>query len=75
MTIRAFRVFVIAVACALSLASDVGFASPSSFVRVLSDQDVETYKQMFAAAANGERDRVIAFAATIKNRSLMGHVA
>ena len=75
MTIRVLRVLVIAASCALSLSSDVGFAAPSSFVRVLSDQDVETYKQMFAAAANGERDRVIALASPVKNRSLMGHVA
>jgi len=75
MTIRVLRVFVIAASLAFSLASDVSFASPNSFLRVLSDQDVETYKQMFAAAANGERDRVIALASTVKNRSLMGHVA
>jgi soluble lytic murein transglycosylase-like protein len=75
MTIRVLRALVIAASCALSLSSDVSFAAPSSFVRVLNDQDVETYKQMFAAAANGERDRVIALASTVKNRSLMGHVA
>jgi hypothetical protein len=75
MTIRVLRVLVIAASCALSLSSDVSLAAPSSFVRVLSDQDVETYKQMFAAAANGERDRVIALSSTVKNRSLMGHVA
>ncbi len=75
MTIRVLRVLVIAASCALSLSSDVGIAASNSFVRVLSDQDVDTYKQMFAAAANGERDRVIALASTVKNRSLMGHVA
>lgn len=75
MTIRVLRVLVIAASCALSLSSDVSLAAPSSFVRVLSDQDVETYRQMFAAAGKGERDRVIALAPKIKNRSLMGHVA
>ncbi|MEQ1865037.1 MAG: lytic transglycosylase domain-containing protein [Micropepsaceae bacterium] len=75
MTIRVLRVLVIAASCALSLSSDVSLAAPSTFIRVLSDEDVETYKQMFAAAANGERDRVIALSSAVKNRSLMGHVA
>jgi soluble lytic murein transglycosylase len=76
MATRVLRVFVIAVSCALSLSSDAGLAAaPSSFVRVLSDQDVATYKQMFAAAGNGERDLVIALSPKVKNRSLMGHVA
>lgn len=75
MTIRVLRVLVIAASCALSLSSDVSLAAPSTFIRVLSDEDVETYKQMFAAAANGECDRVIALSSAVKNRSLMGHVA
>ncbi len=74
MAARVLRVFVIAASFALLLASDVSFAG-TSFIRVLSDQDVETYKQMFAAAAEGDRDRVIALAPGVKNRSLMGHVA
>ena len=42
---------------------------------MLSDEDVETYKQLFAAAAHGNKDEVAALAAHVKNRSLMGHVS
>jgi soluble lytic murein transglycosylase len=75
MASRVLRAFVIAVSFALTLASDVSAAGAPSFLRVLSDEDVEIYKQMFQAAANGERDKVIALSATVKNRTLMGHVA
>lgn len=69
------RVFAVAVSFALTLASDVSFAAPSSFVAILSDDDVATYKKMFAAAAAGKKDEVAALASQLKNRSLMGHVA
>lgn len=69
------RVFAVAVSFALTLASDVSFAAPSSFVAILSDDDVATYKKMFAAAAAGKKDEVAALAGQLKNRSLMGHVA
>ena len=69
------RVFAVAVSFALTLASDVSFAAPSSFVAILSDDDVATYKKMFAAAATGKKDEVAALAGQLKNRSLMGHVA
>src|SRR4051812_49120580 len=75
MAFRALRAFAIAVSFALTLASDVSYAGTPSFLSVLSDQDVDTYKQMFAAAANGDSDKVIELAGSIKNRSLMGHVA
>ncbi|MBP6011018.1 MAG: lytic transglycosylase domain-containing protein [Alphaproteobacteria bacterium] len=74
MVSRAARVFIIAVSCAVSLASDTSFAAPSSFVRVLSDDDVANYKKLFAAAAAGDKDQIAAIAPLIKNRSLMGHV-
>ncbi len=70
------------VACAafLVLASLAGDAppaaasSPPSFVKVLSDQDVTTYKALFAAATKGDKAQIAALAAQVKNRSLMGHV-
>jgi len=70
------------VACAalLALGSLAGDAppaaasAPSSFVKVLSDQDVETYKALFAAAGKGDKVEIAALAAKVKNRSLMGHV-
>lgn len=69
------------VACAAllvlaSLAGDVPAASasaPPTFVRVLSDEDVATYKALFAAAAKGDKAQVAALASQVKNRSLMGH--
>jgi soluble lytic murein transglycosylase len=69
------RFLAVAVSFALTLASDVSFAAPSSFVAVLSDEDVATYKKMFAAAALGKKDEVAALASQLKNKSLMGHVS
>lgn len=69
------RVLVVVVSFAAVLASDVSFAAPSSFVAVLSDEDVATYKKMFAASAAGKKEEVAALAQTLKNKSLMGHVA
>jgi soluble lytic murein transglycosylase-like protein len=69
------RFLAVAVSFALTLASDVSFAAPSSFVAVLSDEDVQTYKKMFAAAALGKKDEVAALASQLKNKSLMGHVS
>jgi soluble lytic murein transglycosylase len=69
------RFLAVAVSFALTLASDVSFAAPSSFVAVLSDDDVATYKKMFAAAALGKKDEVAALASQLKNKSLMGHVS
>ncbi len=70
------------VACAAllvlgSLAGDAPPASasaPSSFVKVLSSEDVETYRALFAAAGKGDKAQVAALAAKVKNRTLMGHV-
>lgn len=72
---RVLRVFAVAVSLALILASDMSMAAPSSFVRVLSDDDVATYKKLFAATAAGRKDEAAALAAAVKDRSLMGHVA
>jgi len=69
------RFLAVAVSFVLTLASDVSFAAPSSFVAVLSDEDVATYKKMFAAAALGKKDEVAALASQLKNKSLMGHVS
>jgi len=69
------RFLAVAVSFVLTLASDVSFAAPSSFVAVLSDEDVATYKKMFAAAALGKKDDVAALASQLKNKSLMGHVS
>jgi soluble lytic murein transglycosylase-like protein len=69
------RFLAVAVSFALTLASDVSIAAPSSFVAVLSDEDVATYKKMFAAAALGKKDEVAALAQQLKNKSLMGHVS
>ena len=74
MIARAVRVLVIAVSCAVALTSDATFAAPSSFVRVLSDDDVANYKKLFAAAAAGDKDQMAALSPLIQNRSLMGHV-
>lgn len=73
MASRVLRVIVIAVSFALSLASD-SVAAPESFVRVLSDEDALTYKQLFAAAAVGDKAKMGALSAQVKNRTLMGHV-
>jgi len=75
------RLVQVACAALLVLASLTGDAppasasSPPSFVRVLSDEDVTTYKALFAAAAKGDKAQVAALAAQVKNRSLMGHVS
>lgn len=75
MIARVLRVFVIAVSCAFALSSDASFAAPSSFVRVLSDDDVQTYKQLFKAAEAGDKAQIAALSAQVKNKSLLGHVA
>lgn len=75
MIARVLRVFVIATSCAIALSSDASFAAPSSFVRVLSDEDVATYKLLFKAAEAGDKAQIAALSAQIKNKSLMGHVA
>lgn len=75
MIARVLRVFVIAVSCAMALSSDASFAAPSSFVRVLSDDDVQTYKQLFKAAEAGDKAQIAALSAQVKNKSLLGHVA
>lgn len=71
---RVFSAFVIAASFLISLAADASFAAPSSFVAVLSDEDVATYKQLFAAAAAGNKEKMAELAGQVKNRSLMGHV-
>jgi soluble lytic murein transglycosylase-like protein len=75
MAFRVLRVGVIATWFALTLASDVTVAAPSSFVRVLSGEDVATYKKLFAAAEAGNQDEVAALSAQVKDRSLLPHVA
>ena len=75
MAARVLRVMIIAASIALGLASDASLASPASFVRVLSDEDVQTYKKLFAAAATGNKENTAALASQVKNGSLMGHVA
>jgi soluble lytic murein transglycosylase len=75
MIARVSRVFFIALSCAVALSSDASFAAPSSFVRVLSDDDVATYKQLFKAAETGDKTQVAALSAQVKNKSLIGHVA
>jgi soluble lytic murein transglycosylase-like protein len=49
-------------------------SAPPDFVRVLSDQDVSTYRALFAAAAKGDKAQMGALAAQLKNKTLMGHV-
>lgn len=75
MPLRVWRVAAIVMSFAVTLASDVAVAAPSSFVAVLSDEDVSIYKKMFAAASVGKKEEVAALAAGLKNKSLMGHVA
>ena len=72
---RGLRKLLITIIATLALASDVSAAAPDSFVRVLSDSDVATYKLIFAAAAAGENDKVQTLAKLVKNRSLFGNVA
>lgn len=75
MPFRGLRTLLIAILATLVLASDVVVAAPDSFVRVLSDSDVATYRQMFAAAASGDRDMVLSLVGKVKNKTLLGHVA
>ncbi len=75
MAFRVLSAVAIAASFALMLVSDVSYAAPSSFARVLSDEDVATYKQLFAAALEGDKDKVAVLSKAVKNRSLMGHVA
>ena len=73
----------VAAAALLALCSLVGDATSApiartavpDFVKVLSTEDVATYKALFAAAAKGDKAEITALAAQVKNRSLMGHVA
>lgn len=74
MAVRLLRVMIIAAAIALVLASDASLASPSAMVRVLGDEDVQTYRQLFAAAAAGDKARIAELSAKVKNRTLLGHV-
>lgn len=71
---RVVSAFFIAASFLITLAADAGFASPSSFVAVLSDEDVAVYKQLFAAAAAGDKEKMAELSGQVKNRSLMGHV-
>ena len=75
MAARILRVLIIAASFALGLSSDASLASPASFVRVLGDEDVQTYKKLFAAAAAGNKVEIAALSAQVKNRSLLGQVA
>jgi len=70
MPFRGLRTLLIAMLATLVLASDVVVAAPDSFVRVLSDGDVTTYRQMFAAAASGDRDTVLSLVSKVKNKTL-----
>jgi soluble lytic murein transglycosylase len=75
MIARVLRVFFIAFSCAVALSSDASFAAPSSFVRVLSDDDVAAYKAAFKAAEAGDAAQTAALMNQVKNKSLLGHVA
>lgn len=75
MIARVLRVFFIAFSCAAALSSDASFAAPSSFVRVLSDEDVSTYKQLFKAADAGDTAQISALLPQLKNKLLVPHVA
>jgi soluble lytic murein transglycosylase len=74
MIARVLRVFVIAVSCAIALSSDASFAAPSSFVRVLSDEDVATYKALFKAAEAGDTAQVGVLLPQVMNKVLLPHV-
>ena len=75
MIARVLRVFFIAISCAAVLSSDASFAAPSSFVRVLSDEDVATYKSLFKAAEAGDTAQISALIPQVKNKLLVPHVA
>ena len=74
MIARGLRVFVIAAACAVALSSDASFAAPSSFVRVLGDEDVATYKALFKAAEAGDTAQISALLPQVKNKLLLPHL-
>ena len=74
MAARVLRVLSVAITIAFGLVADASLASTSSFVRVLSDDDVAVYKLLFAAAAAGDKERMAALSPQVKNRLLMGHV-
>ena len=74
MIARGLRVFVIALSCAVALSSDASFAAPSSFVRVLGDDDVATYKALFKAADAGDMAQINALLPEVKNKLLLPHV-
>lgn len=67
------RLVQVACAALLVLASLAGDAPPASasappsFVKVLSDEDVTSYKALFAAAAKGDKAQVAALVAQVKN--------
>ena len=69
------RVMIVTALIAFGLAGDASIAAPSTNVRILSDSDAQTYKQMFAAAGVGDKAKVAELAAQLKDRSLLGHVA
>jgi soluble lytic murein transglycosylase len=72
---RLFRVLAIALLLTLGPASNLSAANPPAFVRVLSDADEAVYRDMFAAAAAGDREKVLALSSQVKDKSLLGHVA
>ena len=75
MSFRTLRKVLVAATIAIGLTSDACIAAPENFVQELSDADVAIYKQIFAAAAAGDKEQVLALSAQVKNRKLMGHVA
>lgn len=52
------RVMIVTALIAFGLAGDASIAAPSTNVRILSDSDAQTYKQMFAAAGVGDKAKV-----------------
>jgi len=72
---RLFRVLAIALLLTLGPASNLSAANPPGYVRVLSDADEAVYRDMFAAAAAGDREKVLALSTQVKDKSLLGHVA
>jgi len=75
MAFRLHRVLAILLLLALGPSTMAVAGGPPDFVRVLSESDVATYREMFSAAAAGKRDRVLELAPQLKNRLLVGHVA
>jgi hypothetical protein len=74
MIARVLRVLVTAACCAVALSGDASFAAPSSFVRVLSDDDVATYKALFKASEAGDTAQVATLLPQVKNKVLLPHV-